>query len=54
MGQVNARKDVERYINSYPGEPDDPSQDLNLKFYRNEIKSMPEGNCYFCRVGFKP
>ena len=38
------KKDTEDYRNGYPGKKDKPSQSDNLKFYKNELKSYPDGD----------
>jgi len=44
MGGRSAKEDLERYRNGYPDLEDDPTQNDNLKFYKNEIPSRPEGD----------
>jgi len=39
----SASVDTQRYLDGYPGEPDDKSQTLNIDFYSNKIKSKPDG-----------
>jgi len=43
MGNVNASEDTKRYLDGYPGLEDDPNAKKNLKFYSNEIPSIPDG-----------
>jgi len=38
-----AAKDTEQYRTGYPGLEDDPNVDCNLRFYRNELASRPQG-----------
>ncbi|KAK7476897.1 hypothetical protein BaRGS_00031836 [Batillaria attramentaria] len=35
--------DTKMYRKGYPGKKDDPNQDLNLRFYRNQVPSRPNG-----------
>jgi len=39
-----AAKDVARYLSGYPGKKDDLAANLNLRFYKNEIQSYPQGD----------
>lgn len=39
----NAAKDTETYRNGYPEQEDDDTIDHNLRFYRNDLPSRPEG-----------
>ena len=42
--QKRAKEDAERYLNDYPNDNlDEPNANDNIKFYRNEIKSQPNG-----------
>jgi hypothetical protein len=43
MGITNSRDDTERYRLGYPDLKDDPNLTANAKFYKNEIKSVPDG-----------
>ncbi len=46
MGNSNSNSDVERYRAGYPDLRDeelDQNHILNLRFYRNEISSQPNG-----------
>lgn len=40
----SASADTKRYLEGYPGEPDDLTQTKNIEFYSNKIKSKPDGN----------
>jgi hypothetical protein len=44
MGITNSRDDTERYRLGYPDLKDDPNLTANAKFYKNEIKSVPDGD----------
>jgi len=44
MGQTNAKEDLRRYREGYPGQDDDPSIDDNYRFYAGQISSRPEGD----------
>jgi len=44
MGAANAKDDVLRYRNGYPGEPDDLEANDNLNFYKNKLASTPHGD----------
>jgi len=44
MGTQNAKMDLERYRKGYPGEEDDPQENDNQRFYRNEMRSYPDGD----------
>jgi len=35
-------RDVQEFLNGYPGLRDDRSQSNNLKFYSNELKCQPD------------
>jgi len=41
---ASGKKDAKRYLQGYPGEKDYPTHNKNLRFYRNEIPSQPEGD----------
>jgi len=43
MGQ-SASVDTQRYLDGYPGEPDDKSLTRNLEFYQNKRPSKPYGD----------
>ncbi len=43
MGITNSRDDTERYRLGYPDLKDDPNLTSNIRFYKNEIKSVPDG-----------
>ena len=48
MKRFIALPDLDRYRKGYPGEDlNDRSQNLNVRFYMNEIQSFPEGG-YSC------
>jgi len=40
----NASADTQRYLDRYPGEPDDKNQTKNLEFYQNKRSSKPDGD----------
>jgi len=40
----SASADTQRYLDGYPGEPDDKSQSKNIDFYSNKRSSKPEGD----------
>ena len=42
MGNAAAR-DTAAYRKGYPGKVDDPDSNFNLRFYRNELASRPDG-----------
>jgi hypothetical protein len=43
MGNAGA-KDTLEYRRNYPGKVDNPKIDCNLRFYKNELKSSPDGD----------
>ncbi len=43
MGNFGA-KDTLEYRRGYPDKKDDPKIDCNLRFYRNELRSSPNGD----------
>jgi len=40
----SASADTQRYLDGYPGEPDDKTQTKNLEFYSNKRPSKPDGD----------
>jgi len=40
----SASADTQRYLDCYPGEPDDKQQTRNLEFYSNKRASKPDGD----------
>jgi len=44
MGGRNSSEDSERYRNGYPGQEDNLTQNDNLKFYKGEMESVPDGD----------
>jgi len=40
----SASADTQRYLDGYPGEPDDKTQCKNLEFYSNKRPSKPDGD----------
>jgi len=40
----SASADTQRYLDGYPGEPDDKSQTKNVDFYSNKRPSKPDGD----------
>lgn len=45
MSRFRAKDDLADYRNGYPGQRlNNPSLTANLRFYRNEIKSVPDGD----------
>uniref|UniRef100_A0A0B7B733 Opioid growth factor receptor (OGFr) conserved domain-containing protein n=2 Tax=Arion vulgaris TaxID=1028688 RepID=A0A0B7B733_9EUPU len=45
MDRIASERNSENYRNGYPGREDDPNLTDNLKFYRSEIESTPDGAC---------
>jgi len=40
----SASADTQRYLDGYPGEPDNKNLTLNVDFYSNTLKSKPDGD----------
>jgi hypothetical protein len=42
-GATSIPRDVQEFLEDYPGQEDNAAQTANLKFYRNEIRCRPDG-----------
>lgn len=53
MGARNAKADLKRYRDGYPGQVDNPRLDDNWRFYSGEIESVPHGKAETLNVNFR-
>jgi len=47
MGAQNAKSDLENYRAGYPDEVDNPDAKENLRFYKGERTSEPDGGFFY-------